>query len=93
MRYKCQLCDHQTNYRTQINEHHIKPKELGGCNKKWNLISLCPNCHNRIYISESKKGNHSIKCDNSIILIGWHNNLTILEYIDGEGNAQFKEKK
>lgn len=70
--YYCQMpdCDYVCEDKSQIHFHHIIPKALGGKNNKGNLIEVCPNCHNRIYIEEAKNGIHSIKHSNSIILLG-----------------------
>jgi len=84
MKYKCQFpdCNYETNIKSQINFHHIIPKELNGCDKSFNIISLCPNHHTKIFIPESKHGNHTMKGSDSIIIIRWLNNKTILQYID-----------
>jgi len=81
---KCQFpyCNFVANAKHQLHKHHIIPKELGGNNEKWNLIYLCPTCHNRIYVPGSSKGIHSIQANNSIILIGFKNNGMFLEYIE-----------
>ena len=71
--FYCQMpfCDYVCEDKSQIHNHHIKPKALGGSNHKSNLIHLCPNCHDgRIYVPEATNGLHSIKHSNSIILIG-----------------------
>jgi hypothetical protein len=68
---KCEFpnCNYETDCRNKIHLHHIVPKELGGNNQRNNLIYLCPNCHSKIYIENSKSGNHSIQATDSIILI------------------------
>jgi len=88
----CALCDTEVLYRNQIHEHHIVSKELGGSNKKFNRIFLCPNCHFKVFIPESKIGLHSIKKDNSIIIKGWLQSTEgkVLNYIDESGLEQFK---
>ncbi len=71
--YCCQMpfCDYVCEDKSQIHSHHIKPKALGGSNDRSNLINLCPNCHDgRIYIPEMSNGNHSIKHNNSVVLLG-----------------------
>ncbi len=68
MTHHCNFCDFTTEDRHQIHIHHIKPKELNGTNDKYNLITVCGNCHSKIYIPESKSGIHSIKSKNSIII-------------------------
>ena len=69
--YYCQMpeCDYICEDRSQINFHHIVPRELGGNNKSSNLIELCPNCHAKVYVAEAKSGYHSIRHNNSVILI------------------------
>ena len=69
--FKCEFpnCDYETDCRNKIHLHHIVPKELNGNNQRNNLIHLCPNCHSKIYIENSKLGNLSIKSDDSIIII------------------------
>jgi len=69
--YKCIFCDYTTNVKKAIHIHHIKPRELGGENKQYNLVYLCPNHHSQIYIPESKQGIHSIIANEAIIIIGW----------------------
>jgi len=68
--YKCEApgCVYTTLDKHQIHFHHIIPKSQGGKNNKFNLVTLCPNCHNRIYIPGTKRGIHSIKSKNYIIL-------------------------
>lgn len=94
MRYKCQFpgCTYETNQKSQIHNHHIVPKENNGTNKKYNLINLCPNHHSKIYIENSKHGIHSIKGDDSIILLGWKYSTSgnLLEYKDLNGNIFYK---
>ena len=84
--YRCQFpnCSYETNVRTQIHEHHIKPREHLGSNHKWNKIWLCPSCHHKIYVPNSK-GIHSVKNENCVEIICWRNNGAILEYKDSEG--------
>ena len=68
--YECKFpnCGYQTDVRSQISHHHIKPKELGGSNHKSNLIYLCPTHHAHVYIEGSKSGIHSIQGNDSIII-------------------------
>ena len=79
----CEICGYKTEYRERINEHHIVSRELGGSNKKYNLVYLCLDCHNRVYIPLSNKG-HSIKREDSIEIIGWVKTTEgrILHYIE-----------
>lgn len=98
MRYRCQFpgCKYETDYSSQINYHHIIPRENNGQDSKNNLISLCPNHHTKIYIPESKQGQHSIKGNDSIILNGWRfgtSHRRILEYIDCNNELQYIEER
>ena len=70
MNYKCEGpgCVYTTLDQHQIHKHHIVPKSKGGSNTKMNLVRLCPNCHNKIYIPGCNRGIHSIKAKNHIIL-------------------------
>jgi predicted restriction endonuclease len=68
--YNCQLCEYKTRNKSQIASHHIKPRSLGGNNKAYNLIFLCPTCHTKIFVPNVVCGIHSMKHDNSIIIHG-----------------------
>lgn len=95
MRYKCQFpsCKYETDNRNMIHEHHITPKSENGPDIKWNTINVCPNCHHRIYVETSKNGIHSINTKDSIQIIKWMNNGTILEYKDFNGFINYSNKK
>lgn len=69
--YKCQMpeCNYICEDKSQIEFHHIVPREIGGNNMAYNLIELCPNCHTRVFVPESTCGKHSIKHSNSVIFI------------------------
>lgn len=69
--FKCEFpfCEYETDERNLIHFHHIKPKELSGNNQANNRIHLCPNCHAKIFIPESKFGNHSIEGKESITIL------------------------
>jgi predicted restriction endonuclease len=62
--YPC--CNYETNEKSHIDYHHIKPVHLGGNNKPYNLISLCPTHHRCIFIETEVHGIHSIKTKVSI---------------------------
>ena len=66
--YYCQLCSYRTENRNQIEYHHIIPKENNGEDGQRNQVFLCPNCHKKVYIENSRAGIHSIKNNNSIII-------------------------
>lgn len=70
--YHCQMpeCDYMCENISQINFHHIVPRSMGGSDKKFNLIELCPNCHSKVYVEGMTYGIHAIKSENSVILIG-----------------------
>ena len=92
--YKCEGpdCAYETIDKHQIHKHHIIAKSKGGSNKKFNIIRLCPNCHNRIYIPDCKRGIHSIKANNYIILKGIFASSTglVLEY-ETENGSDFSK--
>lgn len=68
--YYCNFpgCDYTCKDKSQINFHHITPRSMGGSNSKSNLLSLCPNCHTKVYVPNMKHGMHSQKHDNSIVI-------------------------
>ena len=72
MQYKCEGpgCVYTCNDKHQIHHHHIKPKAHGGSNSVNNIVRLCPNCHNRVYIPDAKRGIHSVKATNYLIGAG-----------------------
>lgn len=94
MRYHCQFpnCSYETNLRAQIDLHHIIPKENNGLDDEWNRIWLCPTHHRKIYIPESKKGMHSSKSNDSIVLKGKLKSTggLLLEYILNDKNCYWE---
>ena len=88
--FKCTLCEYQSE-RTSIHYHHIIPRELGGTDKASNLVYLCPNCHNKVFVPDSNSGIHSFKNNNSIQIFGWLNSTVgrVLCYIDHNGLESF----
>jgi hypothetical protein len=95
--FKCLFCDYETEKRSKIHRHHIVPKELGGSNKRFNRVDLCPNHHNKIYVPDSKQGIHSIKAEDSIILKGWYASSSgkrIMKFINTNNSKElFIEEK
>ena len=69
--FKCQMpeCTYMCEDKSQINFHHIVPRSMGGSDKAFNLIELCPNCHARIYVEGIASGQHSVKNKNSVVLL------------------------
>lgn len=91
MKYHCEFpnCTYETNQRSHIHIHHIIPREFGGCDKKWNKIFLCPNCHaTKIFVPNSS-GIHSYKTKETIVIKGWRISTggRMLEYIDANGEV------
>ena len=84
--YKCQFpkCTYSCDERSHITYHHIKSKEQGGSDDDSNRIWLCPNCHCKVYIPESKTGIHSVQGKSSIIINCWRMSTSgkVLEYIN-----------
>lgn len=95
--YKCEFpdCKYVCDDRNQIHSHHIVPKELGGSDKSFNRISVCPNCHTRIYVEKSTSGMHSIRNKNSVVLKTWllSTDGRVLEYIDEYGETKYHFNK
>jgi len=87
----CELCSYSTNSRSKINIHHIVPLELNGSNNNFNLVHLCPTCHNLVYIPNAKFGQHSIKNEKSIIILGKKLSSAgvILNYINEHNIEEF----
>lgn len=77
-------CNYSVIDRSLIERHHIVPIELGGCDADYNLVDLCPNHHKLIYIPNCNFGNHSIKHNDSIVLLKIYKSTggNILEYYD-----------
>jgi hypothetical protein len=92
MRYQCEFpnCDYETNIRSQINKHHIVSKQQGGSNKEYNMIWLCPTHHTKIYIPECKKGIHSIKSEDSVIIHRWLSGTISSKILEYEINKEIK---
>lgn len=73
MIHRCEFpgCDFESKYSRDLHKHHIKPKELGGSNKKLNLLKVCDRCHNRIHVPDSHIcSRHNVVRDDSIIING-----------------------
>lgn len=94
--FYCQLCDnYSTEERSLIHKHHIIPRELKGSNKESNLVYVCSNCHNRIYIPESSNGQHSRKTKKSVQILKWFSSTQgrLLLYINENGEEIFSPDK
>lgn len=63
-------CNYESNDLGTFDNHHIIPKSLDGTDLPYNRIYLCPNCHRNIFVENMKNGVHSIKRDDSIIILG-----------------------
>ena len=91
--YKCEFpgCDYMCESRSQIQLHHIVPREFNGSDKPYNRIYLCPNCHTKVYIPGVKSGIHSIKTNDSIIINRWLSSTDgrVLEYINNNGDVDY----
>lgn len=61
-------CDVEFSLRNEYDLHHIKPVSMGGNNKPYNLIPLCPSCHRKVFVPGMKAGHHSIEKEDSIII-------------------------
>lgn len=96
-KYFCQfpLCNYTTNNKHLIQIHHIVPKELNGSNNKNNLIYLCPNHHNYIFVQNSNFGIHSINSKEKIEIIQFLFSTAglILHYKDFNNNQYYYNYK
>ena len=45
---KCEICNKVDN----IDVHHIESKSLGGSDREWNKIGVCPSCHRAIHMGQ-----------------------------------------
>ena len=68
--YKCHWpgCNFKTTNRSEIELHHISPRELGTRLNSHVTLSFCPTHHRMIYHPECKYGHHSIKAENKLII-------------------------
>lgn len=69
-----------------IEVHHILPMSKGGCDKYWNLISLCRSCHDM-------KGLHNKHKDWDIELFTWkcYQELSLWGFVLDEQHDDFYE--
>ncbi len=48
--FTCRMClKHSSNLEKQLQVHHIRPVEMGGRDRRKNLISLCDICHRVVH--------------------------------------------
>lgn len=68
--YKCWFpnCPYTTDSRSKIDFHHVEPKELNPNSKR--TIPLCKTHHALIFVENAKSGQHSIKTDDSLEIMG-----------------------
>ncbi|MBU3557174.1 HNH endonuclease [Polynucleobacter sp. Ross1-W9] len=65
----CQLCDSQApfldrNGRPYLEIHHVKPLSLGGRHTVENLVALCPNCHQKMWVNPMRADEERLKAIN-----------------------------
>jgi hypothetical protein len=70
MLYKCWFpgCEYETFHRSKIDYHHITPREIDP--KSRITVPLCKTCHSLIYHPLVLYGQHSIKTELSIEILG-----------------------
>lgn len=89
--YRCSFpgCDYMTDLRSQMANHHIIPKSMGGNDSKGNRVMVCPNCHTKIYVPNMKHGHHSKYTKDSIIILNklYSTEGYVIEYkcVDDDG--------
>jgi hypothetical protein len=71
MYFKCQFpnCDYEAQDLGSFDNHHIKPKSMGGSDKGFNRLLVCPNCHRKIFVENMEYGVHSVKRPGSIVIL------------------------
>ncbi len=93
MKYFCNFpnCNFVTNERSLIAKHHIVPREIDNTKKNKCTLNLCPTCHNKIYVRESKKGIHSKLKEESLIIKHKlkYGNGEVICYINPHTNEEF----
>jgi hypothetical protein len=69
---ECQfpLCGKTYKHRSQLDDHHVVPRSMGGPDMPWNMLRLCPGCHRKIYVPGMTSGIHSMKLLGSIVVHG-----------------------
>lgn len=89
-KYKCEFpdCDYETTVRRDIDEHHIVPKSMGGSDKGFNKVYLCPNHHRKIYVEGCEHGFHSQITIDSIQIINIYKSTDgkVIHYKDVKNN-------
>jgi 5-methylcytosine-specific restriction endonuclease McrA len=55
--HTCQACGKEHEEGSSFPVHHIRPERLGGPDEPWNLVTLCPPCHNR---GDAQDGDYKI---------------------------------
>jgi len=51
--------------------HHIVPRSKQGSDRAWNLLTVCPGCHRKIYIPNMNTGIHKSPAIGSIEIFGY----------------------
>ena len=59
--YPCEICKQIV----PLVEHHINGRDIPNWNKPWNIVWICPNCHDKIHMTPPK-----------IIIQGWYMTTT-----------------
>ena len=70
----CYICGIERDQH-QLENHHIKPRSLGGTNDDSNMVLLCPNHHAIVYI-ENCQGKHGIRGTETLIIDRWYYSTT-----------------
>lgn len=70
-KYTCSWpgCEYSTTSRSKIDMHHVTPKELNPQINNKVTVPLCKTHHALIYHPDTKCGQHSIKSDESLIIV------------------------
>lgn len=93
MKYRCHYpkCTYETDNRSLIELHHIKPRELDPSPLNKVTVPLCPTCHKLIFHPLVESGQHKINTEKSLQILGifksTHGNA--VQYKDFKGKEFF----
>jgi len=84
-------CDYCTNSRSKIDFHHVTPKEVNPHRTNRTTIPLCKTHHALIFHPQASAGQHSIRTEESMIILGVHDstNGKTVQYESTSGESMF----
>ena len=84
-------CDYHTNSRSKIDYHHVTPKEVNPHRTNKSTIPLCKTHHALIFHPQATAGQHSIKTEASLVILGVYDgtNGKAVHYESASGDSMF----